>query len=119
MVLLHAANILVNGLVRRQQPDAFSMSLPLVKKYRLLLADASRALSTRYPEAGLEVYVTSDGSDVYEDQFRDIAARDDSKTIRPTLILLGVRLGIERITPVYWGALQEMLRLPQSVGIAG
>ena len=37
----------------------------------------------------------------------------------PTLILLGIRLGIDRVTPVYWEALKASLRLPQSIGIAG
>lgn len=32
---------------------------------------------------------------------------------------MGIRLGIDRITPVYWDALKDSLRLPQSVGIAG
>ncbi|WEW60363.1 Cysteine protease atg4 [Emydomyces testavorans] len=57
-----------------------------------------------------------DGSDVYEDRFRQIAG---SVNIRPTLILLGVRLGIENITPVYWEALKAIIKYPQSVGIAG
>ncbi|EEP82126.1 conserved hypothetical protein [Uncinocarpus reesii 1704] len=66
--------------------------------------------------AGLNVYVTSDGSDVHEDKFRQIAGLDD---IKPTLILLGVRLGIDSITPVYWDALKAIIQYPQSVGIAG
>lgn len=37
----------------------------------------------------------------------------------PTLILVGIRLGIDRVTPSYWPSLRESLRLPQSVGIAG
>jgi cysteine protease ATG4 len=35
------------------------------------------------------------------------------------LILLGVRLGIDRITPVYHAALAATLELPHCVGIAG
>ena len=46
-------------------------------------------------------------------------ARDDSGRIRPTLILLGTRLGIDHVTPVYWDALKATLQYPQSVGIAG
>ncbi|PGH16079.1 hypothetical protein AJ80_05294 [Polytolypa hystricis UAMH7299] len=76
------------------------------------------ALSSECKEAGLNVYVTSDGSDVYEDRFRQIAC-GDTNIIRPTLILLGIRLGIDRITPVYWEALKSVLKCPQSVGIAG
>lgn len=43
----------------------------------------------------------------------------DTGYIRPTLILLGTRLGIDNVTPVYWDALTAVLQYPQSVGIAG
>lgn len=33
--------------------------------------------------------------------------------------MLGIRLGIDRITPVYHAALKAALEMPQSVGIAG
>lgn len=62
------------------------------------------------------MYVTSDGSDVHEEQFLQIAG---SNSIQPTLILLGVRLGIENINPVYWEALKAIMQWPQSVGVAG
>lgn len=55
---------------------------------------------------------------MYEDTFRSIAA-DQSGHIRPTLILLGIRLGPHRITPVYYEALKSTLGYPQSIGIAG
>ncbi|KAF3479973.1 cysteine protease atg4 [Arthroderma uncinatum] len=77
-----------------------------------------QALASSYSPAGLNVYITSDGSDIYERQFREIACGDSDK-IQPTLILLGVRLGIDRVTPVYWESLKEVIRYPQSVGIAG
>jgi cysteine protease ATG4 len=78
-----------------------------------------RALSTKNQESsGLQVYVTGDGSDVYEDTFMDIA-KSGSNTVQPTLILIGIRLGIERVTPAYWEALKSSLKMPQSMGIAG
>ena len=40
-------------------------------------------------------------------------------TFSATLILIGIRLGIDRVTPAYWDSLKAALRLPQSVGIAG
>ena len=67
---------------------------------------------------GLKVYVNGDGADVYEDTFFKIA-RSDSDSLTPVLILLGIRLGIERVTPAYWESLKTSLELPQSVGIAG
>ncbi|OOQ86860.1 putative cysteine protease atg4 [Penicillium brasilianum] len=66
----------------------------------------------------LRVYVTKDTSDVYEDQFIRLAS-DQSGRIQPTLILMGVRLGIDHVTSVYWDGLQAALQYPQSVGIAG
>lgn len=66
----------------------------------------------------LNVYVTNDTSDVYEDQFMKVS-RGKTGQIRPTLILLGLRLGIEKVTSVYWDGLKSVLQYPQSVGIAG
>lgn len=62
--------------------------------------------------------MTNDTSDVYEDRFTRLAG-DEAGRIQPTLILLGLRLGIEHITSVYWDGLRAALQFPQSVGIAG
>jgi hypothetical protein len=64
------------------------------------------------------VYVSGDGADVYEDKLKEIAVDDDGQW-QPTLILVGTRLGIDKITPVYWEALKASLQIPQSIGIAG
>jgi cysteine protease ATG4 len=64
------------------------------------------------------VYSTGDGPDVYEDTFMKIA-KPDGEQFHPTLILVGTRLGIDKITPVYWEALLSSLQMSQSVGIAG
>ncbi|KAH8169056.1 peptidase family c54 domain-containing protein [Sarocladium implicatum] len=69
-------------------------------------------------EPKLRVYSTGDGPDVYEDAFMKIA-RPDGQHFHPTLILVGTRLGIDKITPVYWEALMAALQTPQSIGIAG
>ncbi|KAH8688896.1 hypothetical protein BGW36DRAFT_365956 [Talaromyces proteolyticus] len=82
---------------------------------------AARCIQTlceEYQDAGLKVYVTNDSSDVYEEQFKAIAV-DKSGSIQPTLILLGIRLGIDRVTPIYRKSLEATLKMPQSVGIAG
>jgi cysteine protease ATG4 len=55
---------------------------------------------------------------VYEDSFMTIA-KPDGITFKPTLVLVGTRLGIEKVTPAYWDALQASLKMTQSVGIAG
>jgi cysteine protease ATG4 len=75
-------------------------------------------LSESHPELNLGVYVTGDGSDVYEDAFFKIA-KPQGADFRPTLLLVGTRLGIDRVTPVYWESLKSVLKLPQSLGIAG
>ena len=68
----------------------------------------------------MRVYVRPDDSDVYADAVeRTATAKSANDEWQPTLILLGVRLGIDRITPVYHAALNQALELPQSIGIAG
>ncbi|KAF7545254.1 hypothetical protein G7046_g9607 [Stylonectria norvegica] len=69
-------------------------------------------------ELVLRVYSTGDGPDVYEDEFMKIA-KPEGEEFHPTLILVGTRLGIDKITPVYWEALIASLQMPQSIGIAG
>lgn len=46
-------------------------------------------------------------------------AKPAGEEFHPTLILVGTRLGIDKITPVYWEALIASLQMHQSVGIAG
>ncbi|KAK5061228.1 hypothetical protein LTR84_007770 [Exophiala bonariae] len=83
-------------------------------------ASCIKELSAECAAAGLRVYVTPSASEVYEDRFRTIAATSATDaTIKPTLILLGIRLGLDRITPVYHEALKSSLKYPQSIGIAG
>lgn len=77
-----------------------------------------RALSQEHVGTGLKVYVNGDGADVYEDSVFKLA-KGDGSTFTPILILVGIRLGIDRVTPAYWDALKSSLQLPQSVGIAG
>ncbi|KAH8428893.1 cysteine protease ATG4 [Aspergillus melleus] len=78
----------------------------------------NRFLSDRCEDLKLKVYVSNESSDIHEDSLLKVA-RANSGTFQPTLILVGTRLGIDHITPVYWEALKASLQLPQSVGIAG
>jgi cysteine protease ATG4 len=66
----------------------------------------------------MRVYSTGDGPDVYQDSFMKIA-RPAGDIFHPTLVLVSTRLGIDKITPVYWEALIAALQMPQSIGIAG
>lgn len=113
-------NILGSGLVLQLQPDA-SSKLSAYRTHEpgspLTPTLSSRAL-VNANEPHLRVYSTGDGPDVYEDRFFDIA-KPSGETFHPTLILVGTRLGIDKITPVYWDALIAALQMPQSIGIAG
>lgn len=64
----------------------------------------------------LNIYVSS-GSDVYEKEFYRAATKGGE--FKPTLILLGLRLGIDTVNKVYWDSLKQFLSCPQALGIAG
>ena len=115
---LPVVNIPGSGSDHQRPRGAYSMSLATFPALSYLLISNRRALSTECKDAGLNVYVASDGSDVYEARFRQIASAGTG-VIHPTLILLGIRLGIDRVTPAYWEALKAVLQYPQSVCIAG
>lgn len=78
-----------------------------------------QALSDDYAHTGLRVYITGDGPDVYEDTIFRIASDGHEDKFKPVLILAGLRLGIDRLTPAYWDGLRGVMELPQFVGIAG
>jgi len=77
-----------------------------------------QALVNHHSATGFRVYMTGDGSDVYEDSFMKVA-KPSGGAFEPTLVLVGTRLGIDRVTPVYWEALKASMQMPQSMGIAG
>ncbi|KAI9743285.1 MAG: Cysteine protease atg4 [Claussenomyces sp. TS43310] len=75
-------------------------------------------LTDSYKSSDIKVYLTGDGSDVYVDSLMGIS-KADGERFMPTLILVGTRLGIDKITPAYYEALAATLKMPQSIGIAG
>lgn len=80
----------------------------------------NRALTNKHNPTNLRVYARPDDSDVYADSlFATASQKDANDHFQPTLIVLGIRLGIDRITPVYHAALKAALEMPQTVGIAG
>lgn len=106
-----------SGLDRQRPQDVFSESTVFDSPMSINLMP-SRALSEQYPAAGLNVYIAGDGADIYEDSFLKVAV-DGGGAFIPTLILVGIRLGIDRVTPSYWPSLKASLQSPQSIGIAG
>lgn len=57
----------------------------------------------------------SESCDLYSSQIKDLLAKSSVSL----LILLPVRLGIDKINPYYHKSLKQLLSVPQSVGIAG
>ena len=113
---LHVANILGNGLDPLLLQAVFSKIV--VSASPVTKITDFRALCQENIPNELKVYLTRDGADVYEDSLFKLA-KANSQTFHPVLILVGIRLGIDRVTPVYWEALKGALQLPQSLGIAG
>ena len=105
------------------QESGLDLQLPLVVFSKSHIKPLNTSLTgrralTNHDGSDLRVYVTGDGLDVYEDAFMNIAKPDGIK-FHPTLILVGTRLGLDKVTPVYWEALKASLQMPQSIGIAG
>ncbi|KAH7921416.1 hypothetical protein BV22DRAFT_1198205 [Leucogyrophana mollusca] len=90
-------------------------------------AGAIKTLVHSFPEAGLGVSVASDGvifqSDVYAASNVHIGSpRRHAKRSwggRAVLVLIGIRLGIDGVNPIYYDTIKGLYTLPQSVGIAG
>ncbi|KAL0959323.1 hypothetical protein HGRIS_014584 [Hohenbuehelia grisea] len=90
-------------------------------------AGAIKTLVHSFPEAGLGVAVGADGgvvfqSDVYAASNMNGSPRRHARARwgnRPVLILIGVRLGIDGVNPIYYEAIKFLFTWPQSVGIAG
>jgi len=83
-----------------------------------LVVDAWDSALVNANDGPLRVYSTGDLPDVYEDSFM-ATAMPDGETFHPTLLLVGTRLGIDKVNKVYWESLTSSLQMPQSVGIAG
>ncbi|MCO5585190.1 hypothetical protein L7F22_039122 [Adiantum nelumboides] len=91
-------------------------------------AGAIKKLVDEYPACGLGVSVASDGV-IYLDQVKLQACKSHingqkrasvlHKWERPILVLIGVRLGLEGVHPMYHDSIKATFSFPQSVGIAG
>lgn len=69
-------------------------------------------------DTSFRVYSTGESPEVNEEDLLKIA-KPSGYRFYPTLILVGTRLGTDKITRVYWDALIAALQMAQSVGIAG
>ncbi|EGO22797.1 cysteine protease required for autophagy [Serpula lacrymans var. lacrymans S7.9] len=90
-------------------------------------AGAIKTLVHAFPEAGLGVSVASDGvifqSDVYAASNAYIGSpRRHAKVSwggRAVIVLIGIRLGLDGVNPIYYDTIKALYTFPQSVGIAG
>ncbi|KAI9241909.1 MAG: hypothetical protein BYD32DRAFT_363294 [Podila humilis] len=81
-------------------------------------SQVTKALVHNFPESGLGVYVTTDGV-VYKDQVEEAATLKKKDGFGHLLILVTIRLGIDKLNPIYNDAIKTTFEFPQSLGIAG
>ncbi|TFY74660.1 hypothetical protein EWM64_g9352 [Hericium alpestre] len=93
-------------------------------------AGAIKTLVHAFPDAGLGVAVAVDSqifqTDVYSASHPPIDATTSPKRGRTStwggravLILIGIRLGLDGVNPIYYDTIKTLYTFPQSVGIAG
>ncbi|KAF9477817.1 hypothetical protein BDN70DRAFT_91074 [Pholiota conissans] len=93
-----------------------------------IAAGAIRTLASSFPECRLGVALATD-STLYQNEI--FAASHGDKSLyprrqhatrwgdRPVLLLLGIRLGLDGVNPIYYDSIKMLYTFPQSVGIAG
>lgn len=81
------------------------------------VAVALRSLVNRHKPDRFTIYVSDDGM-VYKDHVERLCL-DYSGEWKSVLIVVPIRLGLDRLNPVYIPSLKKMFTLPQSLGIAG
>ena len=72
-----------------------------------------KSLVQNHKESDLEVYMASDGV-IYLDELSPL-----DSTFKPVLILIPLRLGLDKLNPVYIPGLKLILEMESCVGIAG
>ncbi|KAJ7050562.1 hypothetical protein C8F01DRAFT_1178815 [Mycena amicta] len=92
-----------------------------------IAAGAIKTLVEAYPACGLGVSLAEDGvlyeSSVFEASHsaQDLDSEEGPLAWgdRPVLLLLGLRLGLDGVNPIYFSTIKELFTFPQSAGIAG
>ena len=86
-----------NGLDLLLQADVYS-----IPRFRMLFIDV-RLVSEDFEPANLRVSVTGDQDGVYMDQVLQLSGNGPMK---PTLLLIGKRLGHDNVNPLYYNSLK-------------
>lgn len=91
-------------------------------------AGAVKKLVDEFPEAGIGVSMATDGV-VYLSEVRAAAVLPSNEPAsvtdtsdswqRPVVVLVGIRLGLDGVNPMYYESIKRLFTFPQSVGIAG
>ncbi|KAF9580761.1 Cysteine protease atg4 [Lunasporangiospora selenospora] len=81
-------------------------------------SQVTKALVHNFPECNLGVYVTTDGV-IYKDQVEEAAKTKQTGEFGHLLILVTIRLGIDKLNPIYNEAIKATFEFPQTLGIAG
>ncbi|KAM0789478.1 hypothetical protein ACM66B_000298 [Microbotryomycetes sp. NB124-2] len=79
---------------------------------------AIKALANEHGPSGLKVVNAVDGT-IFASDVADAARGDEPAWTSPVLVLIGLRLGIDGVNPIYHDAVKGIFQFPQSVGIAG
>ncbi|CAK5274049.1 unnamed protein product [Mycena citricolor] len=87
-------------------------------------AGAIKTLVQQFPTCGLGVSVATDSvlyeTSVFEASHASPSVCDsNSWGDRPVLLLLGLRLGLDGVNPIYHDTIKQLYTFPQSVGISG
>jgi len=64
------------------------------------------------------IYVNNEQT-IFKDMVTSLACENDASTFKPVVILLPVRLGVEKLNEIYYEPLKALVSIPQSIGIAG
>ncbi|KAJ7746924.1 hypothetical protein DFH07DRAFT_1062874 [Mycena maculata] len=91
-----------------------------------IAAGAIKTLVHAFPACGLGLSVATDGvlyqTSVFEASHTSLPDSDSGSLSwgdRPVLLLLGLRLGLDGVNPIYHETIKQLYTFPQSVGIAG
>ncbi|KIY68678.1 hypothetical protein CYLTODRAFT_395071 [Cylindrobasidium torrendii FP15055 ss-10] len=81
-------------------------------------AGAIKTLVQAFPDAKLGVALSEDSS-LYQVDVYEASGGTDAWGKKPVLVLMGLRLGLEDVNPLYHETIKMLFTLPQTVGIAG